>query len=204
MSAAERPYSPACERNREPILAVLREVFADRRAVLEIGAGTGQHAVHFAAAMPWLAWHASDRPEYHDGMRAWIGHAGARNVHGPLELDVDRRPWPVPDGVDAVFSANTVHIMSWDQVERLFEGVGELLPDGAPMGLYGPFNRDGAWTSQSNRAFDAQLRRQAAHMGIRDLGDLQRLGEGAGLVLEADHAMPANNRLLIWRRGQRG
>jgi hypothetical protein len=112
--------------------------------------------------------------------------------------------WPVPQGVDAVFSANTAHIMSWDEVQRLFEGAGALLPDGAPFCLYGPFNLDGTWTSDSNRAFDEQLRRQAAHMGIRDLDDLVGLGREAGLALEADHPLPANNRLLVWRRQPRG
>lgn len=196
----EKPHSPACERNREPILAVLREHFATRRQVLEIGSGTGQHAVFFAAAMPWLQWQASDRAEYLPGIRAWLDDARLPNTPAPLELDV-LAAWPALD-VDAVFSANTLHIMGWDGVQALFEGVGKLLADsGDTLIVYGPFNYGGAYTSDSNRQFDAWLKARDPRSGIRDFEAVDALAEAAGLRLLADIEMPANNRCLVWRAG---
>ncbi|MFA7488336.1 MAG: DUF938 domain-containing protein [Lysobacteraceae bacterium] len=196
----EKPHSPACERNREPILAVLREHFAARRQVLEIGSGTGQHAVFFAAAMPWLQWQASDRAEYLPGIRAWLDDARLPNTPAPLELDV-LAAWPALD-VDAVFSANTLHIMGWDGVQALFEGVGKLLADsGDTLIVYGPFNYGGAYTSDSNRQFDAWLKARDPRSGIRDFEAVDALAEAAGLRLLADIEMPANNRCLVWRAG---
>ena len=196
----EKPHSPACERNREPILAVLREHFATRRQVLEIGSGTGQHAVFFAAAMPWLRWQASDRAEYLPGIRAWLDDARLPNTPAPLELDV-LAAWPALD-VDAVFSANTLHIMGWDGVQAFFEGVGKLLADsGDTLIFYGPFNYGGAYTSDSNRQFDAWLKARDPRSGIRDFEAVDALAEAAGLRLLADIDMPANNRCLVWRAG---
>ena len=196
----EKPHSPACERNREPILAVLREHFATRRQVLEIGSGTGQHAVFFAAAMPWLQWQASDRAEYLPGIRAWLDDARLPNTPAPLELDV-LAAWPALD-VDAVFSANTLHIMGWDGVQALFEGVGKLLADsGDTLIVYGPFNYGGAYTSDSNRQFDAWLKVRDPSSGIRDFEAVDALAEAVGLRLLADIEMPANNRCLVWRAG---
>lgn len=196
-----KPHAPACERNREPILGVLRRHFADRRHVLEIGSGTGQHAVHFAAAMPWLVWQASDVAEHLPGIRAWIDEAGLDNTPGPVALDVASGPWPaVP--ADAVFTANTLHIMGWTAVEAFFGGVGGVLR-GVPGGTlvaYGPFNYGGAFTSDSNRAFDAWLKARDARSGIRDFEAVDALARGAGLALVEDVAMPANNRCLVWRR----
>ena len=194
----EKPHSPACERNREPILAVLREHFATRRQVLEIGSGTGQHAVFFAAAMPWLQWQASDRAEYLPGIRAWLDDARLPNTPAPLELDV-LAPWPAL-AVDAVFSANTLHIMGWDGVQALFEGVGKLLADsGDTLIVYGPFNYGGAYTSDSNRQFDGWRKARDPRSGIRDFEAVDALAEAAGLRLLADIDMPANNRCLVWR-----
>lgn len=193
-------YSPACERNREPILAVLGEVFSDRRSVLEVGSGTGQHAVFFAAALSPLVWHTSDLPEHHAGILGWIRESGLENVRAPLPLDVSDTPWPALPPVDAAFSANTAHIMGWDAVCDMFAGLGERLPPEAPFCLYGPFNRAGRFTSESNREFDASLRLRDPRMGIRDLGLLEKLAADTGFVLAADHAMPANNALLVWRR----
>ena len=196
----EKPHSPACERNREPILAVLREHFATRRQVLEIGSGTGQHAVFFAAAMPWLQWQASDRAEYLPGIRAWLDDARLPNTPAPLELDV-LAAWPALD-VDAVFSANTLHIMGWDGVQALFEGVGKLLADsGDTLIVYGPFNYGGAYTSDSNRQFDGWLKARDPRSGIRDFEAVDALAEAAGLRLLADIEMPANNHCLVWRAG---
>lgn len=195
-----KPYSSACERNREPILAVLREHFADRRKVLEIGSGTGQHAVHFAAALPHLAWQTSDVEENIPGIRSWLDEAALPNIPPPLVLDVNR---PLPAvGFDAVFSANTLHIMSWVEVQRMFVS---LTPPGAmdlKLAIYGPFNYGGRFTSDSNAAFDASLKARAPHMGIRDFEAVNALAEAAGLTLVADIAMPANNRTLVWRRAQ--
>jgi SAM-dependent methyltransferase len=195
-----KPFSEACERNREPILAVLKRVFADRKRVFEVGSGTGQHAAGFAAALPHLVWQPSDVAEHLAGIRQWVAEAGAANLRRPLELDVDR-PWP-DIAADAVFSANTCHIMSWPQVERMFEGVGRLLPAGGLFALYGPFNYGGRHTSESNARFDAMLRERDPRSGLRDIEALLALGEREYLEKAEDIAMPANNRLLVFRRAE--
>ncbi|MCP1726495.1 cyclopropane fatty-acyl-phospholipid synthase-like methyltransferase [Natronospira proteinivora] len=193
------PVSPACERNRGPILAHLQAVFDQPGEVLEIGSGTGQHAVYFARHLPHVIWHASDRPEHHPGIRAWIAKTGLANLRGPLTLDVNQAHWPLPS-VDGVFSANTAHIMHWPEVEKLFFGTGTCLRTGGAFCLYGPFAYDGVHTSESNQHFDASLRQRDPGMGIRDRSDLVTLARSHTLILEADHALPANNRLLIWRK----
>ena len=199
-----KPHAPACDRNRDPILAALREHFADRRRVLEIGSGTGQHAVYFAQAMPWLQWQASDVAEHLTGIRAWLDDAGLPNTPAPLALDVLDRPWPVVQA-DAVFTANTLHIMGRDGVEAFFAGVGRMLADaaGGTLVAYGPFKYDGAFTSDSNREFDGWLKAHDPRSGIRDFETVDALAVGAGLRLVQDLAMPANNRCLVWRRAQR-
>jgi cyclopropane fatty-acyl-phospholipid synthase-like methyltransferase len=185
-----KPYCEACERNREPILAVLRRIFADRRRVLEIGSGTGQHAAYFAPELAHLAWQASDVAEHLPGIRLW----GME----PIELDVDK-PWP-PIEADAVFSANTAHILSWPQVERMFEGVARVLPRGGLFALYGPFHYGGRPTSQSNARFDAMLRARDPASGVRDFDHIDALARRCGLALLEDNAMPANNRLLVFKK----
>lgn len=197
---SQLPFSAACERNREPILEVLREVFADRRGVLEIGSGTGQHAVYFAAALPHLVWHTSDLAEHHAAVHAWIDTHGPDNVRSPILLDVSAQPWPDTPAVDAAFSANTAHIMGWPEVCEMFAGLAARLPAGAPFCLYGPFNVDGRFSSDSNRAFDASLRQRDPRMGLRDLASLQALGDETGFLLDFQYRMPANNLLLVWRR----
>jgi hypothetical protein len=201
--SSEKPGSPACERNREPILAVLRGHYADRRRVLEIGSGTGQHAVHFAAAMPWLEWQCSDRASSLPGIRLWLDAAGLPNTPPPLALDV-RGPWPAArhDAArfDAAFSANTLHIMGWPEVEALFAGLDAVLARDATVAIYGPFNYGGAFTSDSNRAFDASLKARDPRMGVRDFEAVDALARGIGLRLVDDVAMPANNRTVVWRR----
>ena len=189
-------FSDACERNREPILQVLRRVFADRKSVLEIGAGTGQHAAYFAPALPHLAWQPSDVAENLPSIRLWREAAQAPRLAEPIELDVDR-PFPKL-AIDALFSANTCHILSWPQVERLFAGVGALLPSGGVLALYGPFNYGGKPTSPSNAEFDAWLRGRDPESGVRDFEAIVALAARHGLVLEEDNAMPANNRLLVF------
>lgn len=192
-----KPFAPACERNRDPILAVLRTQFADRRNVLEVGSGTGQHAVYFAAAMPWLSWQCADLPTQLPGIRQWLDEAGLPNTPPPLALDVGG-PWPTGP-YDAVFSANILHIVGWPEVEAFFAGVGQVLGAGGVLVVYGPFNAGGNYTSASNREFDAWLKARDPRSGIRDVEAVQALAAQAGLQAVDDVAMPANNRCLVWR-----
>ncbi len=194
----DKPCAPACDRNREPILAALRDHFADRSKVLEIGSGTGQHAVHFAAAMPHLVWQCSDRPENLPGIRMWLDEAALPNTPAPLSFDVNGQ-WP-ERRYDAVFSANTLHIMGWPEVERLFAGLPAILAPDAKLAIYGPFNVGGRHTSEGNASFDASLKAKSPHQGLRDVEAVNALARRAGLALVEDRAMPANNRCLVWRR----
>jgi len=193
-----KPFSPACARNQDAILAVLRTHFAERSHVLEIGSGTGQHAVHFAAALPQLVWQTSDRPDNLPGIRQWLAEARLPNTPEPLVFDVNG---PLPSTrYDAVFSANTLHIMGWPEVIRLFAALPQLMAPSAVLTVYGPFNYDGAFTSPSNAAFDASLRADQPQRGIRDFEAVDALAQAAGLALIDDHAMPANNRCITWQR----
>jgi len=194
-----RPFSEACEQNKDPILAVLRTVFAARKRVLEIGSGTGQHAVYFAHHLPHLIWQTSDLTENHDGIRSWINEAGLVNVLPPLALDAASAHWPV-DSVDAIFSANAIHIMSWGHVIKMFAGIGRILETGGSLCLYGPFNYGGKFTSASNAQFDAWLKKRDPLSGVRDFEDVHALAHAQGLELVKDYAMPANNRTLVWER----
>jgi len=195
----DKPIAPATERNRDAILEVLADEFSDRTAVLEIGSGTGQHAVFFADKLANLSWQTSDRKQNHAGIKVWIESANVANVRLPLELDVEVSPGP-DDSFDAVFSANTAHIMSMHAVECMFALVGNLLPVGGKFCLYGPFNCNGEFTSDSNEKFDASLRSQDPSMGIRNLEDLQALAESAGMRRSRLYTMPANNFIAVWRR----
>ena len=196
----DKPFSAACERNRDPILAVLRKHFADSSHVLEIGSGTGQHAVHFAVAMPNLTWQASDRAENLPGIRQWLAEAALPNTPAPLEFDIAHGPWQQTTRFDAIFSANTLHIMSWREVEVLFATLPTITTDAAKLAIYGPFNYAGQYTSASNAAFDQDLKMRAPHMGIRDFAAVDALARVAGFALIDDVAMPANNRTLVWQR----
>ncbi|KFN49496.1 DUF938 domain-containing protein [Arenimonas composti] len=193
-----KPFAPACERNRDPILGVLRSAFAACRTVLEVGSGTGQHAVFFAAGMPWLSWQCADLPPQLPGIRQWLDEAGLPNTPPPLALDV-AGPWP-PGPYDAVFSANVLHIVDAPGVAAFFAGVGRVLGDAGVLVAYGPFNEGGTFTSASNRDFDAWLKARDPRSGIRDLEAVQALAAQAGLRAVDDVAMPANNRCLVWRR----
>ncbi|MDO9220026.1 MAG: DUF938 domain-containing protein [Thiobacillus sp.] len=194
-----KPYSESCEQNREPILTVLREAFADRSQVLEIGSGTGQHAVYFAAELPQLRWQTADVRAHHPGIQAWLGEAALPNVLPPLELDVNQRTWH-SGRYDAVFSANTLHIMGWPEVIRFFEGVGAVLEAGGVLVVYGPFNYNGQFTSDSNARFDGWLKARDPASGVRDFEAVDALACAQGMILQHDIAMPANNRCLIWQR----
>lgn len=195
----EKPNAPATERNRDPILAVLRDELREATSVLEIGSGTGQHAVYFAAELPHLRWQTSDRRENIDGIQRWVSDGGAKNALAPVVLDVQEAT-SIDGNYDAVFSANTAHIMSFAAVECMFSLVGGLLPGGGKFCLYGPFNIANEFTSDSNREFDASLKRQDANMGIRDLAELDRLAESNDMHRVALYAMPANNMLAVWSK----
>ena len=199
------PFSQACENNRAPILAVLQAAFADRRHVLEIGSGTGQHSVYFAPRLPQLVWRTSDLPENHAGIVAWHAAHPAPNLRPPLSFDLQAGAWPQEQAegegaYDAVFSSNTAHIVAWPLVQRMFALVGQHLGTGGRLALYGPFNYGGGYTSESNRAFDLWLRARDARSGIRHFEDIVALAKQHRLALEQDHAMPANNRLLLFVR----
>jgi SAM-dependent methyltransferase len=194
----DKPFAPACERNRGPILEVLRGAFADRRRVLEIGSGTGQHAVHFAAAMPWLSWQATEVEAHLPGVRAWLDEAALPNTPPPFALDATG-PWPEARW-DAAFTANTLHIMPWTAVERLFGTLPAVLEPDAVLVAYGPFNVGGRFTGPGNAAFDATLRAADPSRGIRDLEAIDALARRAGFGPAAVHPLPADNRCLVWRR----
>lgn len=196
MEFAHKPFSTACERNKQPILEVLQQYLADVRTVLEIGSGTGQHAVHFAAKLPHLVWQCSDQAHNLPGITQWLAEAKLPNTPPALILDVNRQ-WPTV-AYEAVFSANTLHIMSWQEVQTLFAALPMVLAPRARVILYGPFRYRGEHTSASNAAFDLALRSEAPHRGIRDFEAVDALATAAGLYLLADHAMPANNRCLVW------
>lgn len=194
-----KPYSASCERNQAPILEHLQTLFADSRRVLEIASGTGQHAVYFGRALPHLTWQTSDLLSNHDGILAWLEEAQLPNVLPPLALDVNEPVWPLA-GVDAVFNANTVHIVSWPAVQRMFAGIGRVLQPGGLLCLYGPYNYGGAYTAASNADFDVWLKARDVHSGIRDFEAVCALAAAQGLSLLQDIAMPSNNRLLAWRK----
>ena len=191
-------YSEACEENKDPILAVLRRELADCRTVLEIGSGTGQHAVYFSRHLPHLTWQPSDLEINHASINAWRNEAGLANLLAPLLLDVTGENWPAYR-VDGVFSANTTHIMSWPAVTAMLAGIGALLEPGGIFCLYGPFNYNGCYTSDSNAQFDLWLKQRDPLSGLRDVEDLVERANASGLYLKQDYAMPVNNRLLVWQ-----
>lgn len=217
-----KPYSESSDRNKTPILDVLRQHLSNATRVLEIGSGTGQHAVHFAAHLPHLSWQPTDQPEYVDGIKQWVREADLPNLRAPLPLwaevaegasgltstDAATFQQILDDGeslpgFDAVFTANTLHIMGWQEVEALFAGLPSVLRVG-PVTLvaYGPFNRNGQFTSDSNRTFDAWLKARDPRSGIRDAEAVDALAHAQGFQLIDDVPMPANNRTLVWvRRG---
>ena len=186
-------------RNRGPIIDELRGAFAQATRVLEIGAGTGEHAVFFAGKLPHLVWQPTDVAAHLPGIAAWRDAVALPNLRTPLELDVDVGDWPVGE-VDAVFTANTLHIMSWASVGNFFHGVGRVLAVGGVLAVYGPFSDGGRHTAESNVRFDTLLRARDPLSGVRDWRAVDALAGEQGLRLVADHAMPANNRTLVWRR----
>lgn len=193
------PVSDACERNKEPILGVLRTCFADRVEVLEIGSGTGQHAVHFARHLAHLTWYPTEQLGFLEHLTARVMSEGGSNLRPPTVLDVRQSVWPVRS-VDAVFTANTLHIMSWPEVMAFYHGVGAVLAPGGIMCVYGPFRYDGRYTSDSNREFDKMLKERDPASGLRDVQAIAELGCQYGMRLMADHDLPAFNRLLVFAK----
>lgn len=194
------PFSQSCENNKAVILDVLRKAFADRREVLEIASGTGQHACHFAAHMPWLQWQGTELAENLAVLQPRCSDYAGANLLPPRALDVRADPWPVAVP-DALFTANSLHIMTFAAVEQLFAGLGRHAGPNVVLAVYGPFNYRGQYTSASNAGFDEWLAQRNPDSAIRDFEAVDRLAQGAGFILQADHDMPANNRLLVWRKG---
>lgn len=195
-------FSQAAENNKEPILEILRTVFVPADApmtVLEIGSGSGQHAVYFAQNLPHVIWQTSDLAENHLNMLARLAAANVENARPPLELDVAADPWPI-ERVDGVFSANALHIMSQTHVAHFFRGAGQVVASGGYLCVYGPFKYDGEFTTESNAGFDQWLKHQDPVSGIRDFEACDEMARAVGFKFLADHAMPANNQFLIWRK----
>jgi len=193
------PCSAACERNKDPILEVLRVRFAGCTRVLEIGSGTGQHAVYFARALEHLIWHPTEQLAYLDDLAERVKLEGPGNLRAPTVLDVSQAVWPVRS-VDAVFTANTLHIMSWREVTAAFAGIGSVLASAGVLCIYGPFRYQGRHTSRSNQEFDRMLQERDPLSGLRDIQEITPLALQHGLVLDADHDLPANNRLLVFTK----
>ena len=198
MQVMIKPFSQACENNKGPILEVLKTAFNKTESVLEIGSGTGQHSVFFAEQLPHLQWYTSDRRINHEGINLWLKEANLTNLHGPLELDLNYA-WPV-NNVDAIYTANTFHIVSWQLVEQFFKGVSTHLVSQGVVCIYGPFKYQGQFTSASNEEFDRFLTQRDPFSGIRDFEAIEQLATQAGLTLISDTAMPANNQLLVFKR----
>jgi cyclopropane fatty-acyl-phospholipid synthase-like methyltransferase len=194
-----KPFAESSEQNKISILAVLKKYCENKKSVLEVGSGTGQHAVFFGEQFPQLNWISSDQAEYHAGIKMWLDESSLPNLDGPLLLDVNQKDWPVIE-VDVVFSANTVHIMGWSSVKNMFTGIGQVLNKGGFFCLYGPFNYDNNFSSESNARFDEWLKQRDPVSGIRDFEALQILATKAGLDFIEDIEMPANNRILVWAK----
>lgn len=193
-----KPFAESCEQNKHVILNVLQKEFSDCKSLLEIASGTGQHAVYFANKMPHLIWQCSDRLAEIAGLGCWVNEANLPNLPAPIELDVLAQ-WPA-EKYDAIFSANAVHIMSWSAVDAMFKQLNNCITDNAKVCLYGPFNYNGHFSSDSNARFDQWLKQRDPQSGIRDFENLDQLAKQCGLILKNDYEMPANNRILCWQK----
>jgi len=194
-----KPFSQSCENNKQPILKILSHAFAKQKYVLEIGSGTGQHAVYFAKNLPFLTWQTSDLLINHKGINQWIDDFPALNIKRPLSIDL-AKPQSLNKNIDAMFSANTLHIINWSLVQNFFSLVEKFLAKNGILCIYGPFNYKGKYTSESNAKFDIWLKARDEHSGIRDFEAIVQLGIKAGLTLIDDVEMPANNRILIFQK----
>lgn len=193
----EKPICEACKRNQQAILEQLQTQLCGYESILEIGSGTGQHAVFFAKAMPSLQWQTSDLAHKHDGIKAWLNEVNLVNVLPPLELDIANQHWPIKQ-FDIIYTANTLHIISWELIKKLFQHCSQHLVQHGRLIIYGPFNYHGKYTSTSNQAFDAMLKQANPHQGIRDFSDIEKIAELESFHCIADISMPANNRLLTF------
>ena len=193
-----KQHSSSCVQNQAPILKIIKPLLLEKHTVLEVGSGTGQHAIYFAEKMPHLSWQASDQVQYLSSVNAWINEAKLNNTPPAINLDVTQA-WPALE-FDVIFSANTTHIMSWEMVVDFFQGVGKSLSENGLFILYGPFNYNAQYTSQSNANFDQWLKDRDRQSAIRDFEKLNTLAQQAGLILMNDYAMPANNRILVWQK----
>lgn len=197
--AGEALHAPATARNREPILAVLREVLPAHGTVLEVASGTGEHAAYFAAALPTLTWQPSDRESSALGsIAAHRARAGVPNLAAPVYLDL-MGTWPLA-AADALVAINVIHISPWEATLALFAGASRVLPVGAPLITYGPYRVGGAHVAPSNEAFDGSLRARDPRWGVRDVEEVGAVADAAGFSLERQVAMPANNFTLVFRR----
>ncbi len=199
-----KPFSESCVQNREPIFNIIQPLFENSKNLLEIGSGTGQHAVYFAKEMPHLSWQTSDLEENHEGINQWLNEAQLSNIKPPVSLAAcDQQAWTSLDGsgkYDAIFSANAVHIMGKEDVQCLIKNIGTVIAQNGLFVLYGPFNYDGKFTSESNARFDVWLKDRNFESGIRDFEWLDELVNQAGMTFQQDYKMPANNRILVWRK----
>ncbi len=196
----QKPFSQACENNKKPILNLLQVFLKKPQTLLEIGSGTGQHSVYFAKYLPHVQWQTSDRLENHRGIQDWHESVSLKNLQLPILLDVAcEDDWPETQ-FDSVFSANTAHIMSWSEVVMMFNVVATVLRTGGIFMQYGPFNKQGKYTSASNQRFDQWLKSQGDHMGLRDLASLKSLAKRVGLEFTEAIEMPANNFMLLWHK----
>ena len=195
-----KQHSSSCERNKDPILAVLRELLPDSGLLLEIGSGSGQHGAYFAPHFPRLVWQPSDLPANHASIRAWAAEVNASNLCAPLALDLLADSWPI-DRADAVVCINTVHIVAWAGVMKLFAGAGRVLPLGGVLYVYGAYRYATRPLEPSNEEFDRWLKARDPVSGVRDFAAVNALAEQYGLSLAGDRAMPGNNRSIWWRKG---
>ena len=191
----KKPYSESCDQNKDAILSVISAVLSSSSSVLEIGSGTGQHAVYFAEKMPNLKWYTSDCKSYLEGINMWLLDAGLSNVQMPFELDVSSSEWPDMD-VDAIFTANSIHIMNQQDMVNFMAGVGHLLGEQGHLLIYGPFNYKGTYTSKSNESFDQWLKGRDSSSGIKHFEEMESQANINGMRLVSDFEMPANNRIL--------
>ena len=197
----ELPFSPACERNKDVILDTIKAHLDTATNVLEVGSGTAQHALHFAQNCPHLVWQTSDQSFYLDGIRAQLGNSNIVNILPPLELDVNQSNWVSDAAVyDIVYTANTLHIMRWSDVQAFFTGLGQVTKSGSLLIIYGPFKYAGEFTSNSNAGFDQNLRAGGQGSAIRDFEAVKQLAIENGFSLLMDVSMPANNQCLIWQQ----
>ena len=194
-----KPYAESCAQNQQVILEVLKTLLISSGTVLEIGSGTGQHAVFFTEQLPHLNWQPSDLADQHVGIQMWLDEVEHNRIKAPLEIDVDTGPWPV-DNIDYVYTANTTHIISSPQTENMFKHIGACLKPGGLFIQYGPFNYNGNYTSESNARFDVWLKQRDPNSCIKHFETIQTLAKENGMTLLEDIEMPANNRILVWRK----